>query len=139
MRKKCKREGHGGPVLRPGAPRGREWSGRRDLNSRPLAPQASALPGCATSRWNPLPRLTTTAWGLTFKFYTTRQPRARTCPEPAAGMPRRRNPLSQTESDDDHLAATASHVNMTPGKTPVVEAGEVFLGGLFLAGIPWQS
>jgi hypothetical protein len=26
------------------------WSGRRDLNSRPLAPQASALPGCATSR-----------------------------------------------------------------------------------------
>ena len=26
------------------------WSGRADLNCRPLAPQASALPGCATSR-----------------------------------------------------------------------------------------
>src|SRR2546422_1834155 len=26
------------------------WSGRRDLNPRPLAPQASALPGCATPR-----------------------------------------------------------------------------------------
>ena len=26
------------------------WSGRRDLNSRPLAPHASALPDCATSR-----------------------------------------------------------------------------------------
>src|ERR1019366_7648617 len=50
------------------------WSGRRDLNSRPLAPQASALPGCATSRWNPLPRMTMTAWGLTFRFYTRRQP-----------------------------------------------------------------
>src|SRR5688572_31126314 len=27
-----------------------DWSGRRDLNSGPLAPHASALPGCATSR-----------------------------------------------------------------------------------------
>ena len=26
------------------------WSGRLDLNQRPLAPQASALPGCATPR-----------------------------------------------------------------------------------------
>ena len=26
------------------------WSGRADLNRRPLAPKASALPGCATSR-----------------------------------------------------------------------------------------
>ncbi len=52
-----------------------EWSGRRDLNSRPLAPQASALPGCATSRWNPLPR--TAAWGLTFKFYTSGRAGAR--------------------------------------------------------------
>src|SRR3972149_12274648 len=26
------------------------WSGRPDLNRRPLAPKASALPGCATSR-----------------------------------------------------------------------------------------
>ena len=26
------------------------WSGRRDLNSRPLAPEASALPSCATPR-----------------------------------------------------------------------------------------
>src|SRR5207253_6915756 len=29
---------------------GREWSGRRDLNPRPLDPQSSALPGCATPR-----------------------------------------------------------------------------------------
>ena len=28
------------------------WSGRRDSNSRPLAPHASALPGCATPRKN---------------------------------------------------------------------------------------
>jgi nucleotidyltransferase substrate binding protein (TIGR01987 family) len=27
------------------------WSGRPDLNRRPLAPQASALPGCATPRY----------------------------------------------------------------------------------------
>src|SRR5437868_14886185 len=26
------------------------WSGRADLNGRPLAPQASTLPGCATPR-----------------------------------------------------------------------------------------
>ncbi|MBM2836692.1 MAG: hypothetical protein HW409_881 [candidate division NC10 bacterium] len=26
------------------------WSGRLDLNQRPLAPHASALPGCATPR-----------------------------------------------------------------------------------------
>ena len=31
-------------------PRRGEWSERRDLNSRPLAPEASALPGCATLR-----------------------------------------------------------------------------------------
>ena len=30
----------------------REWSGRLDLNQRPHAPQACALPGCATSRPN---------------------------------------------------------------------------------------
>src|SRR5258708_19694453 len=30
--------------------RGLHWSGRLDLNQRPLAPQASALPGCATPR-----------------------------------------------------------------------------------------
>ena len=30
--------------------RGLLWSGRLDLNQRPLAPQASALPGCATPR-----------------------------------------------------------------------------------------
>src|SRR5207249_10176232 len=27
-------------------------SGRRDLNPRPLDPQSSALPGCATPRWS---------------------------------------------------------------------------------------
>ena len=29
---------------------GTEWSGRRDLNPRPLHPQCSALPDCATPR-----------------------------------------------------------------------------------------
>jgi hypothetical protein len=28
----------------------KKWSGRLDLNQRPHAPQACALPGCATSR-----------------------------------------------------------------------------------------
>ena len=32
------------------------WSGREDLNLRPLAPQASALPGCATPRPERKPR-----------------------------------------------------------------------------------
>src|SRR5262245_28511241 len=34
---------------------GRKWSGRLDLNQRPPAPHAGALPGCATPRpteWN---------------------------------------------------------------------------------------
>src|ERR1039457_6243484 len=35
-------------VSRPAAYR--KWSGRRDSNSRPLAPHASALPGYATAR-----------------------------------------------------------------------------------------
>lgn len=37
----------------------RKWSGRRDLNPRPSAPQADALPDCATPRRLPLasPRL----------------------------------------------------------------------------------
>jgi hypothetical protein len=30
---------------------GQIWSGWRDLNSRPLDPQSSALPSCATARW----------------------------------------------------------------------------------------
>ena len=30
-----------------------KWSGRLDLNQRPLAPHASALPGCATPRPSP--------------------------------------------------------------------------------------
>src|ERR1700719_401784 len=35
----------------PSRNRGKEeWSGRLDLNQRPHAPQACALPGCATSR-----------------------------------------------------------------------------------------
>ncbi len=29
---------------------GEEWSGREDLNLRPPAPKAGALPGCATPR-----------------------------------------------------------------------------------------
>ena len=29
---------------------GNKWSGRRDLNPRPPAPEAGTLPDCATSR-----------------------------------------------------------------------------------------
>ena len=29
----------------------KSWSGREDLNLRPLEPHSSALPGCATPRW----------------------------------------------------------------------------------------
>ena len=49
---------------------GEEWSGREDLNLRPPAPKAGALPGCATPRhfavsfdskslriWKPFPSL----------------------------------------------------------------------------------
>jgi hypothetical protein len=32
------------------------WSGRGDLNARPPAPKAGALPGCATPRHLPLPQ-----------------------------------------------------------------------------------
>lgn len=32
-------------------PRGLKWSGRQDLNLRPLVPQTSALPSCATTRY----------------------------------------------------------------------------------------
>src|SRR5438132_13961129 len=35
---------HQGALVEP------TWSGRRDLNPRPLDPQSSALPGCATPR-----------------------------------------------------------------------------------------
>ena len=31
----------------------KDWSGRGDLNSRPPAPKAGALPGCATPRQEP--------------------------------------------------------------------------------------
>ena len=34
----------------PGKPGGSPKSGRRDLNPRPLRPERSALPNCATSR-----------------------------------------------------------------------------------------
>jgi hypothetical protein len=37
------------------------WSGRRDLNPRPPAPKAGALPSCATSRCDAIPRLRVTA------------------------------------------------------------------------------
>ncbi len=37
--------------LYPTELRPRNWSERRDLNARPLPPQGSALPSCATSRF----------------------------------------------------------------------------------------
>jgi site-specific DNA recombinase len=40
----------------------REWSGREDLNLRPPAPKAGALPGCATPRQEKL-----------FRFYISRE------------------------------------------------------------------
>ena len=36
--------------LQPRSPQPHTWSGREDLNLRPSAPKADALPGCATSR-----------------------------------------------------------------------------------------
>jgi len=44
-----KGEGRGGLGF-PSTAAAFRWSGRLDLNQRPLAPQASALPGCATPR-----------------------------------------------------------------------------------------
>ena len=41
---------HDGIQTNAPAPEPLWWSGRPDLNRRPLAPQASALPDCATSR-----------------------------------------------------------------------------------------
>ena len=41
----------------------KEWSGRRDLNPRPSAPKADALPGCATPRKVKGRHLTTPAHG----------------------------------------------------------------------------
>src|SRR5690242_14128670 len=37
-------------AARRSLPAEEKWSGRLDLNQRPHAPQACALPGCATSR-----------------------------------------------------------------------------------------
>ena len=54
------------------------WSGRRDLNSRPLAPQASALPGCATSRHGSAAE--DGSAGLTSRFYTRGTARLRLYP-----------------------------------------------------------
>ena len=34
------------------SPKNLKWSGRRDLNPRPLGPEPSALPSCATPRYN---------------------------------------------------------------------------------------
>ena len=44
-----RRQGPSGAESR-GAPGGGKWSGRADLNGRPPAPKAGALPGCATPR-----------------------------------------------------------------------------------------
>ncbi len=101
-----------------------KWSGRRDLNSRPLAPQASALPGCATSRWNPLPRMTMTAWGSTFQILHSAAATMRT---PA--LTSMRNSLSQTEGDGYHHAATASRGNMIAWQYLVPWPGDEFYGG----------
>ena len=40
----------GKDFLELAATRRKDWSGRGDLNSRPPAPKAGALPGCATPR-----------------------------------------------------------------------------------------
>ena len=44
----------------------RDWSGRRDLNPRPLDPQSSALPDCATPRYSSLQRIMLTLSRLFF-------------------------------------------------------------------------
>jgi len=43
------------------------WSGRQDLNLRPPAPKAGALPSCATSRGSSVnlnPQATQYKWGV---------------------------------------------------------------------------
>ena len=40
----------GTPCGREEAPKRENWSGRPELNRRPLGPEPSALPGCATPR-----------------------------------------------------------------------------------------
>jgi hypothetical protein len=49
------------------------WSGRRDSNPRPLDPQSSALPNCATSRNRPT--ASTLAVGTTLAQDGTRRVR----------------------------------------------------------------
>ena len=58
----------GGPRNRGVETVNEDWSGRADLNRRPLAPQASALPGCATSRQEENPQRKEP--GLRAEFYT---------------------------------------------------------------------
>ena len=48
--------------------RSRGWSGRRDSNTRPSAPKADALPGCATPR----PRSVHTRWALDQQYSLSR-------------------------------------------------------------------
>ena len=129
----------GGSPVPPDTRQQVNWSGRRDLNSRPLAPQASALPGCATSRWNPLPRttMTMTAWGSTSKFYTRRQPRARARSCIDEDPPKTGTISVTNERDECHHRATASCGNMINiEKSELSNHVRFFLGDL---GIGWSG
>ena len=53
------------------------WSGRKDLNLRPLRPERSALPGCATPRQGDSQK---TGTGLSYKMGVKRKPCASATP-----------------------------------------------------------
>ncbi len=55
------------------------WSGRQDLNLRPLHPQCSALPGCATPRFRGAmiqtrPVFATNIWGFLIRCFSSERP-----------------------------------------------------------------
>ncbi len=73
------------------------WSGRRDLNSRPPAPKAGALPGCATSRCRVRPGADAAAHNSTRRGGTSTLPEvdpaaARQVVLPQEDRPTERNP-----------------------------------------------
>src|SRR5439155_15168978 len=77
--KNLPRTGHGG---------GLKWSGRLDLNQRPHAPQACALPGCATSRPSDIHKAITAVREASRKRAACRASRAASCGSIVAPVPR---------------------------------------------------
>src|SRR5215831_19499541 len=91
------------------------WSERRDLNSGPLAPHASALPGCATLRHRRFfslaaidsrryPGVLPAAWGCAAAAYCTRSRSALQRLERPAGAAR--NSLRDRREYESTLTST---------------------------------